>query len=212
MKFQHFKNIVVFTPGGKMAHKKNRSSTRSKRMIREAFLELLSEKEFDKITVTDIANRADLNRSTFYAYYPDVVGIVEEIQDENIQKNLDLIHQMQYRNIWENPIPYLQSLTSILEESLDLYARIGHTAQIHRYLDRYRKLMADDIINDPSIPEEVRNSSFLSIRIHFFLGGIMNSYQQWADGTLSCSLDEISNEISEIIKTSEDKFTNINFN
>ena len=49
-----------------MSVKKNyRNAVRSKKMIRQAFLELLQEKPCEKITVTDIAQRADLNRSTF---------------------------------------------------------------------------------------------------------------------------------------------------
>lgn len=49
-----------------MAPKKEyRSAVRSRRLIREAFLQLLQEKELRKITVTDIVNRADINRTTF---------------------------------------------------------------------------------------------------------------------------------------------------
>lgn len=59
--------------------KEYRSSRRSRRMIRVAFESLIREREFSKITVTDIVERADLNRSTFYAHYPDIYGIVEEI-------------------------------------------------------------------------------------------------------------------------------------
>ncbi|MBO5365138.1 MAG: TetR family transcriptional regulator, partial [Peptococcaceae bacterium] len=51
------------------AQKSYRNAVRSKTMIRQAFLELLQEKPYEKITVTDIAQRADLNRSTFYAHY-----------------------------------------------------------------------------------------------------------------------------------------------
>ena len=87
-----------------------RSSIRSRRMIREAFLELLEEKEFGKITVTDITNRADLNRSTFYAHYPDVQGVVEEIQDEIINKNMEMVREVKYRNILKDPLPYLNSI------------------------------------------------------------------------------------------------------
>lgn len=53
--------------------KQNRSSRRSRRMIRQAFEERLREREFSKITVIDIVERADLNRPTFYAHYPDIL-------------------------------------------------------------------------------------------------------------------------------------------
>ena len=70
--------------------KEYRSAVRSRRLIRSAFLELLREKAYEKITVTDIVTRADINRSTFYAHYPDVRGLVEEIVGEAITHSTEL--------------------------------------------------------------------------------------------------------------------------
>lgn len=189
-----------------MAEKKEyRSSIRSRRMIREAFKELLREKEFGKITVTDIVTRADLNRSTFYAHYPDIHGVVEEIQDDIISRNIALIEELQYRNILKDPMPYLRSISGILDENIELFQRMGHTETLHMRLDKFRRIMVEDILNDKDIPEDIRNSSEFSIRIYFFIGGIMNTYQQWAEGVLNTSLEDISREISKlIIKSAED--------
>jgi len=179
-----------------------RSAIRSRRMIREAFLELLEEKEFGKITVTDIVNRADLNRSTFYAHYPDVQGVVEEIQDEIINKNMEMVRQIKYRNILKDPMPYLSSICTTLEDNMRLYSKMGHTAEVHLHLDKYRRIMVQDILNHPEIPEELRKAPYFEIRIHFFVGGIMNTYQQWAAGNLNRTLTEISCEIASLIQKS----------
>lgn len=80
-----------------MERKENRNARRSRRMIRQAFEALLQERGFHKITVTDIVERADLNRSTFYAHYPDIYGIVDEMQEEIIQHNMELFQQIQLR-------------------------------------------------------------------------------------------------------------------
>lgn len=39
--------------------------------IETAFNQLLLEKSFDVITVTDICDTADISRKTFYTYYAD---------------------------------------------------------------------------------------------------------------------------------------------
>ena len=44
---------------------------RSRRMLMEALARLLNQKEFDSISVQDIADEAGLNRATFYLHYPD---------------------------------------------------------------------------------------------------------------------------------------------
>lgn len=182
--------------------KEYRSAVRSRRLIRQAFLELLMEKNFEKITITDIVNRADLNRSTFYAHYPDIHGVVEEIQDEIENRNMELIRKLQYRNILLDPMPYLQGITAILQENIELLKRLGHTEFLHNRLDNFRRLMVTDVLEYSSLPQELRQSEAFSIHVHFFIGGIMNTYQQWAEGTLECSLEEISAEIAQLIQNS----------
>ena len=41
----------------------------------------MDEKEFKDITVTDLVNRADVNRGTFYNYYNYTEDLIKEVQD-----------------------------------------------------------------------------------------------------------------------------------
>lgn len=48
-----------------------RNATRSKLLIKKAFIDLLKEKPASKVTVTDIILEANISRGTFYAHYLD---------------------------------------------------------------------------------------------------------------------------------------------
>jgi len=52
---------------------------RTRGLLQDALKRLLEEKEFDKITIHDIAESATLNRATFYAHYPDKFALLEEL-------------------------------------------------------------------------------------------------------------------------------------
>ncbi|MEH7115239.1 TetR/AcrR family transcriptional regulator C-terminal domain-containing protein, partial [Neobacillus niacini] len=65
--------------------KMDRRILRTKKLIKDAFLELLIIKDFDLISMTDIANCADVNRSTLYAYFPNKSSLTEEIIDEMME-------------------------------------------------------------------------------------------------------------------------------
>ena len=168
-------------------------------MIRQAFEELLQQREFSKITVIDIVERADLNRSTFYAHYPDIYGIVDEMQDEIICRNMELFQQLEFRNILKDPKPYLQCIAATIEENLELMRKLGDK-NISRSSGKLQKLLEHDIMHNSDIPEEVRKSSLFAIRVHFFLGGIMNTYQRWAEGKLVCTPDQLSSQISDMVR------------
>ena len=54
-------------------------SSLTKKAIAYTFKDILKEKSFSKITVTDIAKRCDINRQTFYYHFQDIRDLVEWI-------------------------------------------------------------------------------------------------------------------------------------
>jgi AcrR family transcriptional regulator len=50
---------------------------RSRQMLMEALLRLLTRKEFDDISIQEIADEATLNRATFYLHYPDKNALLQ---------------------------------------------------------------------------------------------------------------------------------------
>jgi AcrR family transcriptional regulator len=49
----------------------DRRVRRTRRLLRQALLELVGEKGYDRVTVQDVLDRADLGRATFYAHFRD---------------------------------------------------------------------------------------------------------------------------------------------
>ncbi len=50
---------------------------RSRRMLQDALATLLATKDFDRISIQDIAEAATLNRATFYDHYPDKFALLQ---------------------------------------------------------------------------------------------------------------------------------------
>lgn len=61
------------------AKKNDPRAVRTRNVIQEAFVSLIIEKNFDKITVKDVAKRAGINRVTFYAYFNDKFDLLEDM-------------------------------------------------------------------------------------------------------------------------------------
>jgi AcrR family transcriptional regulator len=60
----------------------NRQTTRSINMLRNAFVEILKEKPYEKIKISEISARADLARSTFYAHFETKDDLLTSYIDE----------------------------------------------------------------------------------------------------------------------------------
>lgn len=62
---------------------KRRPETR--RIIKDAFLEMLKTQPFHKIRITRLCENADIARATFYANYIDVYDLLDETIDDALQ-------------------------------------------------------------------------------------------------------------------------------
>lgn len=62
--------------------KTDRRILRTRRMIMDAFTQLLEEKGFEAITVSDLTEKADINRGTFYQHYKDKYDLLEQSESE----------------------------------------------------------------------------------------------------------------------------------
>ena len=60
----------------------DRRARYTRAVIREAFYELLREKGFEKMTVSDLCRQAQINRGTFYLHYEDKYELLNALIDE----------------------------------------------------------------------------------------------------------------------------------
>src|ERR1700734_2270850 len=69
--------MVDATQPGSTAENTDPRIRRSRGLLMEALLRLLARKEFDDISVQEIADEATLNRATFYLHYPDKNALLQ---------------------------------------------------------------------------------------------------------------------------------------
>lgn len=61
---------------------------RTRKLLRDALASLLAEKNFESISVLDIAERATVNRATFYAHFTDKFALLDAMIRENFAAHL----------------------------------------------------------------------------------------------------------------------------
>ncbi len=69
-------------------HKEDPRVVRTRQLIQQAFIDLFHEKSFEEITIQEIADRATINRVTFYAHFQDKFALLEYTIREMIRQHL----------------------------------------------------------------------------------------------------------------------------
>jgi AcrR family transcriptional regulator len=121
----------------------DRRTVRTHKLLRQALLALIEEKGLDKITVSDLTSRAEINRGTFYLHYRDVSDLLEQFQSEilvgwsDMARGIDFMELISYA---EKQEPY-PGLVAIFE-------------YCNRHADFCRVMLGPK--GDPSFPQRIK--------------------------------------------------------
>ena len=155
--------------------KPNRSVLRSKNMLRKAYIELSTEKDASKITVVDVVNRANLSRNTFYAHYPDVSAIAEEIKNEFIQKFNLYLDQTLFSQKLDHPLPMLKRFEQFILNDEDDCRMLVHTQNYPIFLEKLKKLFIDRLVANID-DEPSRDKYGFLVFVHVLASGLIELY------------------------------------
>lgn len=92
--------------------KVDRRIAKSQEAIKKAFIELINEKQFDKITLQDISDRANVSRRTIYLHYMDKFDLLDKLIEEHIthlRKMCESLSDMDFINGGQAFFEYFQS-------------------------------------------------------------------------------------------------------
>lgn len=173
-----------------MAKAEYRSAIRSRKLINEALADLLTEKPLDKITVTDVVSRADINRGTFYAHYKDIPDVVDHLIQQTFSAIRDAITAQTVTADNVGAV-LLGTVQAILEEDMDFYQKILRSSASSIMQEQLVQVVMEFMLEYkdrfyPGSQEEYQ------VAIGFCAGGLSNLYRDWFSGKLSCSLSELT--------------------
>ncbi|NBD25130.1 TetR/AcrR family transcriptional regulator [Paenibacillus glycinis] len=117
---------------------------RTRQLIRDAFIDLLEETELEKITVNRIAERATINRVTFYLHYRDIPDMMERIADDMIQEIRAILRDIPKQSRsgdadWSTLIKILEHIAA----NAKFYTVLLASKSIPVFTDRLMKLMVE---------------------------------------------------------------------
>lgn len=107
---------------------------KTKRAIQKAFIELLREKPYEKITVREVAERAEINKTTFYAHYETLNALTAELEQQTIHLIMEQMDSAQ--QLLEEPEVFVRNLFALLQQAVDFLGVIStsHMNQFAQHL------------------------------------------------------------------------------
>ena len=70
---------------------KSKKTLYTQKALRDSLIELMQKKPISKITIKELCENADINRTTFYAHYTDQYDLLKHIEDETLSWGKEMI-------------------------------------------------------------------------------------------------------------------------
>ena len=176
-----------------------RSSIRSKTMIKEALLSLMTEKPFDKITITDIVKKADINRGTFYAHYENTSEVLKSISVSVMDEMASVFKARNNSDALWNPRGYLKQISDYFLTDPEYFASLVRTEKIMEVLDDARHSSIQKIMDDLGSDLESEAKGKLSVILDYSMSGICTLYMDILLKKIPVTLEESADYIADLL-------------
>jgi AcrR family transcriptional regulator len=183
----------------------DRRAIRTKKMIRNALTELIEEKGFSNISITDLTTRADINRGTFYLHYIDKYDLLEQIEKELLQelqqniKNTTLIDHITINaadsiESVNKPIPYMKKVFEYVKENSVLIKAILGPNGDPRFQNKIKELIHNNVFEKNLI--KAFNKENMLVPEKYFISYLLSAHigvvQEWLESDMEKSPEDMA--------------------
>ncbi len=168
----------------------DRRILKTRQSIMNMFVDLLAEKGFEKITINDIAERANINRGTVYLHYVDKFDLL----DKCIETHIELLLQHCANNA-DNTLNAraFQSIFEYLEKNFAIYKLLLCNEGSGFFRNRLYAIVAQSVTEVICAKPE-SNAFSNGVTIHFLTSGFIGVLEWWINNSTPCSAQEITEQ------------------
>lgn len=145
---------------------------KTKRAIQKAFVALLREKPIEKITVKEIAERAEINKTTFYSHYETLDALTAEMERQTVQLVCDNMGGAQ--QLLDTPEAFVREMFANLQQATD-YLGVVPVSAMNRFTQHLRDAVLEQIKSDNIEPSQYENVGAILIFVMNGLSGLLNT-------------------------------------
>lgn len=174
----------------------DRRVRKTKMHLRLALMELMSVKDVKSISVRELAERADINRGTFYIHYKDIDDLLQQLEDEMAEQLVAVCENHSPKDYAEDrqlmfSFPYMKELFRFIQENADLCKVLLGSNGDRAYLERIYGILRDHFLLDFLALFYPERGPMLEYFCSFIVPGNLHLALSWLESGATKSPDEM---------------------
>lgn len=170
----------------------DRRARRTRRLLKESLLELMREKCFSNISIRDVTDRADINRTTFYLHYADTSQLLQSMVEELMEEAQELINAHIQETVADGTMrPVFEPILDFVVENRDICTVLLENNVASHFTDHLQELIQKNggkIIRAWFRPKNDRQLSYL---LEFVTCGLIGLIMEWFRENMDLSKNEL---------------------
>lgn len=166
----------------------NNSSKKTVKNIKKIFAEMLSEKkELGKISVSELCQRAEISRGTFYAHYDDIYGVAEDYENELIDVLFDNARLLTQKG----PEQFVDTVFSYIRQNNENYKPLCRSNDLIFAAKKLTAIASAKFLELSYGDPRIRNRQYIELEINLFLDGLLCEYVRYCRDYTETTLDDL---------------------
>lgn len=179
-----------------MSDKTDLRIERTKKFIKEAFYNLVSERGFEAVTISDIADKAMINRATFYLHYQDKYDLLNKLETEvleGIKANLsEVTKETTPANVTDvTLVPHILDSLTYVQDNYKFFNMIVNDNVDPSFLYRVGENLIQ-LLYEVILPELRNNNLLKKYGKHVIIAIFSSVVTQWIKEGMTDSKDDIA--------------------
>lgn len=169
---------------------RERMINHTKELLKSSLLELLDKKPLSKITIKELCEKVDINRTTYYRYYLDPYDQLEKIEDE-------IFNEMgMYIEDVNNDIEYemIKSILTYIDERKQDFKILLLKGDIN-FQTKFLSFVGKKLFQNLE-----RNNIDTEIKYIYTAVGSFGVVAEWINGNLKLNVEELAKKILDLNK------------
>ncbi|MTB63628.1 dihydroxyacetone kinase transcriptional activator DhaS [Streptococcus sp. zg-86] len=148
----------------------------TKKRIAKAFKQQLAQKSFDKLSVVDIMQEANMRRQTFYNYFLDKYELLDWIFETELQEQVtDNLNYISGLTLLDELLYYIEQNQSFYVQLFEIKGQNAFVA----YLDGYCQILLEKILREVQSQERVNlEDNYVQFLVSYHAGALLSLIEQ----------------------------------
>ncbi len=167
--------------------------------IKSALMHLIAEKEFEKITINEIAERADVNRGTVYSHYSDKYDLLDKCIEDQLIHLIESCYSADATGPFPTKMPLLRTIKEIEKNAL-VYKTLISIKDVPSFRVHLSKMINKQIMEHMKENNLSLDELGKSIFSQFMSSAIVGVIEWWFTQSMPCSAEELTERLWSLLE------------